>query len=167
MVVINPGSAAIAAKAGAVGFQLAQGASKTLAGYDFVGLLARIIIFYTVALVIAKIMELIIFAQSGISTAANLFGIPLPKTVPEFVRKLFSEGYRVGSVTIKWWDLIKILSVLIVLMEMFSYLQQQKAIGTKPAPTTIGVFILIISALVVVSVPDLIQMIREKQVIGR
>ena len=144
------------------GFTAAKEISIQSTGYDFVGLTTRILVFYVVALVIAKVMELIIFSTSGISTAARLFGIPLPNTVPEVIRKLFVEGYNVGNVTIKWWDLIKIISVLMVVMEMLQYMEHNKIAGTKPAPTTLGVFTLIIAALALISVPSLVQMIREK-----
>jgi competence protein ComGC len=36
----------------------------------------------------------------------------------------------------------------------------------QPAPTTQGVFILIISALLLVSVPHIAQMIKENKIIG-
>ena len=149
------------------GFGVARETVKGLTGYDFVGLISRIVVFYVVALIIAKIMELIVFSSAGLKTAAGLFGIPLPNNVPEPIRRLFVEGYDVGGIKIKWWDLIKLLSVVLVLMEMFQYMEQQKAIGVKPAPTTLGVFVMIIADLILVSVPDLYQMIKEKQVIGR
>ena len=144
------------------GFTAAKEISIQSTGYDFVGLTTRIIIFYVVSLVIAKIMELIIFSSKGISTAARLFCIPLPNTVPEVIRKLFVEGYLIGGVTIKWWDLIKIISVIMVVMEMLQFIEHNKIAGTRPAPTTLGVFTLIIAALALISVPSLIQMIREK-----
>jgi len=149
------------------GFQVASKTVESLAGYDFIGLMTRILVFYVVAIVIAKVMELIIFASAGLTTASRLFGIPLPNNVPDVIRKLFDEGYDVGGAKIKFWDLVKLLSVLLVIMEMLNFIQIEKAIGRKPAPTTLGVFVLIIAALTLISVPDLIQMIREKQVIGR
>jgi len=148
------------------GFQVVQETAKSLAGYDFIGLMTRVIVFYVVALIIAKIMELIVFASGGITTAARLFGIPIPNSVPEPIRRLFVEGYDVGGMKIKWWDLIKLVAVIMVIMEMLNFIQSQKNIGAKAAPTTLGVFILIIAALTLVSVPDLYQMIKERQVIG-
>jgi hypothetical protein len=95
-----------------------------------------------------------------------MFGIPLPSNIPEPIRKLFVEGYSIGGINLKWWDLIKLLSVLMVIMEMLQFNQSQKQLGLKPAPTTQGIFILIISALLLVSVPHFVQMIREKKIIG-
>jgi len=148
----------IAAKAG-------KEALRELAGYDFVGLLTRIVIFFVVALIIAKIFELIIFAQSGLTTAAKLFGIPLPTHAPEFIRKLFDEGYVIGSTRIKWWDLIKILAVLMVTYEMILFMQNKKAQNEKAAPTTIAIFVLIIAGLTVISFADIFQMLKERQLI--
>ncbi len=110
------------------GFQVAQETTKQLAGYDFVGLVTRIIIFYVVALIIAKVMELIVFSQAGITTAARLFGIPLPNNVPEPIRRLFVEGYDVGGMKIKWWDLIKLLAVVLVISEMQPWSVVDKAV---------------------------------------
>jgi hypothetical protein len=154
------------AKIASVGFGTAKGTVKELSGYDFIGLMSRIVIFYVVALIIAKIMETIVFSSQGLSKVASMFGIPLPSNIPEPIRKLFVEGYSIGGINLKWWDLIKLLSVLMVIMEMLQFNQSQKQLGLKPAPTTQGIFILIISALLLVSVPHFVQMIREKKIIG-
>ncbi len=138
---------------------------RVLAGYDFVGLVTRIVIFYLLALIIAKIFELMIFAGAGIRAASNVFGIPLPTHVPEVIRKLFDEGYQIGSLRIKWWDLIKILSVLLVTYEMILFMQNKKAMGEKPSPTTIGIFVLIIAGLSVISFADLYQVFKERQLV--
>lgn len=148
------------------GITATRGAVKELSGYDFVGLVSRIAIFYVVALVIAKIMELIIFSQAGLGKVASMFGIPLPSNIPEPIRKLFVEGYSIGGMTLKWWDVIKLLSVILVIMEMLQFNQSQKQLGLQPAPTTQGVFILIISALLLVSIPHIAQMIKENKIIG-
>ena len=140
---------------------------RQLAGYDFVGLLTRIVIFYVVALVIAKIFELMIFSAAGIRAASNLFGIPMPSHVPDIIRKLFDEGYQVGALRIKWWDLIKIVSVLMVTYEMILFMQNKKAMNEKPSPTTLGIFVLIISGLTVISFADLYQIYKERQLITR
>lgn len=158
-------AAKVAAKAIESGLITSGALSKSLIGYNFVDLMVKLIIFYTVALIISKIMELIIFAQSGLSTAASLFGIPLPSTVPNAVRKLFSEGYNVAGMKFKFWDLIKLLAVVLVVMEMLRYMEFQKAAGMKPEPMTVGVFVLIISAVAILSIPELYQMIKDQQVI--
>ena len=162
MVLVNPASVA-AAKT------LADQGNKILAksiGYDFIGLSSRIIVFYVVALVIAKIMELIIFSTQGISTAARLFGIPLPSTIPNSVRKLFVEGYDIGGMKIKYWDVVKIVATLMVIMEMLQYTQDMKSRGVKPLPSVLAVFVLLITANALISIPELYQMIREKNVVG-
>ncbi len=145
--------------------KVGQETLKQLAGYDFVGLLTRIVIFYVVALIIAKMFELIIFAQTGITKVANLFGIPLPTHAPEVIRKLFAEGYQVGTITVKWWDVIKILSVLLVTYEMILFMQEKKAMGLKASPTAIGIFVLIIAGLTVISFADIYQIYKERNLV--
>ena len=153
-----------AARASLEAIKGAQEVSKHFMGYDFIGLVTRLLVFYTIALVIAKIMELIVFAQGGLSKAAALFGIPMPTTVPEPVRKLFVEGYSIGGMTIKWWDLVKVISVLIVVSEWLSYESTLKANGQKSAPSTKAVFFMIIGALLLISIPQLAQMIKESKI---
>ena len=152
-----------AARASLEAIKGAQEVSKHFMGYDFIGLVTRLLVFYTIALVIAKIMELIVFAKGGISRAAALFGIPMPTTVPEPIRKLFVEGYSVGGMTIKWWDLIKIVSVLIVITEWLSYESTLKANGQKSATSTKAVFFMIIGTPLLISVPQLAQMIKKNK----
>jgi len=60
------------------GFDIASGTVQQLTGYDFVGLISRIMVFYVVALIIAKIMETIIFFSGGLNTAASLSGTQTP-----------------------------------------------------------------------------------------
>jgi len=151
------------------GIAVAQGGqtvSRHFMGYDFVGLVTRLLVFYIVALVIAKIMEIIVFAQDGIGRVTGLFGIPLPSTVPEPIRKLFVEGYVMGGMTIKWWDLIKIVSVMIVITEWLSFEADLKSTGRKSATSTKAVFFLIIGALLLISVPQLKQMMTESKITG-
>jgi len=148
----------IAAKAG-------KETLRELAGYDFVGLLTRLVIFFVIALIIAKIFEAMILGAAGLRTAANLFGIPLPSHVPDAIRKLFDEGYQIGALRIKWWDLIKIMAVLLVTYEMILFMQNKKAMNQKASPTTLGIFILIIAGLTVISFADLYQLYKERQLV--
>ena len=165
MPVINPATVALGAKVAKGGFDTARNTVSGLTGYDFVGLISRIVVFYVVALAIAKVMELIVFSSDGISKVANMFGIPLPSNIPEPIRKLFVEGYNVGGYNIKYWEFVKVASVVIVVMEFLQYNQEQKQLGLKPAPTTLGVFFLIISALALISIPQIYQMIKEKGIV--
>ncbi len=162
MVAVGPAIAV-----GIKGGKVAQATLRELAGYDFVGLVTRLVIFYLLALIIAKIFELMIFAQAGVRSVSNVFGIPLPSHVPDIIRKLFDEGYQVGTIRIKWWDLIKIMSVLLVTYEMILFMQNKKAMGQKASPTTIGIFVLIISGLTVISFADIYQIYKERQLVTR
>jgi len=71
-----------------------------------------------------------------------------------------------GGMTIKWWDLIKIVSVMIVITEWLSFEADLKSTGRKSATSTKAVFFMIIGALLLISVPQLKQMITESKITG-
>ena len=46
-------------------------------GYDFVNLVTKLVLFYSIAFLIAKYMEAVIYFQGGLSTIAGFFGIKM------------------------------------------------------------------------------------------
>ena len=141
------------------GIQVGKQVSKEIFGYDFVGLILKLVIFYGVALIIAKVMESIIFARGAFVILANTLGYNVPSAdqLPQSFKDLFSET---GIKGFKFWDIIKIVSILLVVAEFMRYLNQNKALGGKSSPMTIGIFTLIIVALGLTTVPELIQRIK-------
>lgn len=133
--------------------------SKEIFGYDFVGLLVKLFIFYSVGFVIAKVMEAIIFSRGVFTTLANLFGFQIPNSeqLPTALINLFGET---GLHGFKFWDFVKIISVLLVIAEFFQYLNTQKMTGGKPSPMTMGIFTLIIISLGLVTIPELLKRIK-------
>ena len=151
---LNP-SSAIAS----TGLQAGKQVSKEIFGYDFVGLIVKLVVFYGVALVIAKVMEAIIFARGAFVILANTLGYNIPSAdqLPQSLKDLFGEQ---GVKGFKFWDIIKIVSILLVVAEFMRYVNTNKALGAKSSPMTIGIFTLIIVALGLTTIPELIQRVK-------
>lgn len=130
--------------------------SKEMFGYDFVGLLIKLFIFYAVAFVFAKFMEGVIFTRGAFVIIANTLGFSIPNSeqLPQSLKDLFGET---GVGGFKFWDIIKIISILLVTAEFFRYVNTQKNLGGKSSPMTVGIFSLIIMALGITTVPELIK----------
>ena len=151
---LNP-SSAIAS----TGLQAGKQVSKEIFGYDFVGLIVKLVVFYGVALIIAKVMEAIIFARGAFVILANTLGYNIPSAdqLPQSFKDLFGET---GVKGFKFWDIIKIVSILLVVAEFMRYVNTNKALGAKSSPMTIGIFTLIIVALGLTTIPELIQRVK-------
>lgn len=149
-----------ALQAGNAGIQSAKGFSKELFGYDFVALITKIVIFYTFAYVFAKFMEGVIYGTNFLASfvfgAGKLFGLNLPpkEVFPKLLSDLFIDGY--GEYHIKYWDVIKSLSLALVIFEAFQYHNANKNAGAADSPFTLGLFTLIASALAITTFPELV-----------
>ena len=151
---LNPATAVAS-----TGIQAGKQVSKEIFGYDFVGLILKLVVFYGVALIIAKVMEAIIFSRGAFVILANTLGFNIPNVdqFPQSLKDLFGET---GIKGFKFWDIIKIVSILLVTAEFMRYVNTNKALGAKSSPMTIGIFTLIIVALGLTTVPELIQRVK-------
>jgi hypothetical protein len=150
---LNPASAVAT-----TGLQAGKQVSKEIFGYDFVGLIVKLFVFYAVAFVFAKFMEGVIYARGAFTIIANTLGFSIPSNeqLPQSLKDLFGEGVK----GFKFWDIIKIVSILLVTAEFFRYVNTNKALGAKTSPMTIGIFTLMILALGLTTVPELIQRVK-------
>ena len=139
--------------------KIGQTVSNDVFGYDFVGLGIKLIVYFTIAFVFAKFMEGIIFARGIWVTAASLFGFNIPNAeqVPDGLKKLFDDG--LGG--FKFWDIVKIVAILLVTAEFIRYTNTNRKLGSKSSPMTIGIFVLLIAALSITTVPELLKRIRQ------
>jgi len=140
--------------------------SREVFGYDFVGLIIKLAIYFIIAYVFAKFMEAVVFVSSDplkstvFKIIFPLLGLLLPKPTdfPKQLTDLFDGG--LGGCGLKFWDIIKILAIILVIAEVFRYMQAQKELGGKGSPLTFGVFTLIIIILGVTTVPELIERLK-------
>ena len=132
--------------------------SISITGYDFVGLALRLVFFFGFAFVIDMYFKATI---SG-GTFLNVIGLNLPSTMPQWLTDFFTVGVK----GFKYWDIIKIIAIALVVMEYFRYEQDLKRSGESPNPTTTGLFALITLGLSLITIPELIQKIKEKKIVG-
>ncbi len=138
-------------------FKSGQKLSSDAFTFDFPALIVKLTVFYLIAYAVNKIFEAIIFGQNTLFGIAKLFGVNLPSTLPEPLVNFFQEGFK----GVKYWDIVKVISILLVVMEWNNWNQTQKALRIQPSPMTQGVFFVIISALVLITIPELFQRFKE------
>ncbi len=131
--------------------------SVDLFKYDFVNLITKLVIFFVFSYIVAKIFEAIIFGQGLVVSFVALFGLKLPQSLPEPIVNFFQEGIK----GFRYWDFIKVLAILLVIMELTNWFEQQKKLGIKPSPMTLGVFTVLIGGMTLITFPELIQRVKE------
>jgi len=139
--------------------------------FDFLNLGIKLFLWFSIAIVIDKIHFVITgSAVNVVATIVNAFGYNLPtaQNEPNFFKKLFNEGYF----GLKYWDIIKILAVVLVLIEFLKWYENEKRMaelnGTKAAPNyfTVGIFAIIMALLMAFTVPDIIQKLKMRMPAG-
>ena len=125
--------------------------------YDFANLIIKLFLFFAVAFAINKIFEAIIFGQNLLWQFLQLFGINTPATLPEPIVKFMQDGFH----GIKYWDLVKIIAIILVVLEWHS-LTQRRTI----TPLTQGLFFIIASGLALFTIPELFQRLKEMQILS-
>ncbi len=136
-------------------------ATKEL-GYDFIGLTIKLFLFFAVALIFSKFMEAVVFFSSptkslGFKAITSLLGIKIPVAddFPEALTKLFDGGIS----GFKYWDIVKIIAMLLVVAEMIRYIQNQPS-RKDVSPMTIGLFLGIFGVLAITTIPELFDKLK-------
>lgn len=137
----------------------ASGISTELIGYDFIGLLVKVTFFQVVALLIAKYIEF----TAGVDNIILRIGAFFGWTPPRFPLQQVIDFYQNGWNGIMYWDLVKMASVAIVLIELNNYVESQKKLGGEPSAATVGVFLLIVGFFLMITIPEMVQRIKDAQ----
>ena len=153
----------IAAKSAKKVHDAAQQRGEELFKYDFLGLTQKLAIYFVFAYLIAKIFEGIIFGQGLLLQFAALFGLKLPQSLPEPIVNFFKDGIK----GFRYWDFVKILAVLLVVLELNNYLEQRKRLNEQPSPMTIGVFVVLLTGLTLITFPEIWTRIKELRVMSK
>jgi len=150
------GQAGLALTAAQVGKDELKAISLREYNYDFVGLVTKLVVYFTLSLLFAKFMEAVILGRGFYKTLANLFGYNIPASTefPKFLTDLFGED---GVKGFKFWDIVKIGAILMVLMEFMRYSKNNPS--TK-SPLTIGIFVVLITILGLTTLPELIKRVK-------
>ena len=150
------GQAGLALTAAQVGKDELKALSLREYNYDFVGLVTKLVVYFTLSLLFAKFMEATILGRGFYKTLATLFGYNIPASTefPKFLVDLFGED---GVKGFKFWDIVKIGAILMVLFEFMRY---SKNNPTTKSPLTIGIFVLLITILGLTTIPELIKRVK-------
>ena len=158
--------------------------SQELFGYDFVGLIIKILVIYVfswmaeiylkgriffedpdnqrrIGLGILGVGGIVINLLFEYFTKQKNEGNDLKSISNEKIRQLFGEGIPVGQFNVKYWDLINILVNLLVITEALKYFDMCKKTNQEPSPMTYGAFAVLEGALAIATLPEIISKIRQ------
>ena len=139
--------------------------SIELFSFDFANLAIKLLVWFMIAVVIDKIHFVITSAGVNVvSTIVNAFGYNLPTTQsePDFFKKLFNEGYF----GLKYWDIIKVLAIVLVLIEFMRWYETEKRLGGEPSAFTLGIFAMIMVLLSAFTIPQIITKLKMRMPAG-
>ena len=144
------------------GLKASREYSVSVLGYDFIGLISRLAIFFLTGFLINSYFQATIQGGIWLNSLAGFFGLNFPTTLPEWTTKLFTTGFH----NITFWQIVQVISVLIVVMEYMQYDRMLKEKQEKPNITTGAVFAMIGLVLSLITFPQIVQKIQEMRVIN-
>ena len=152
---------AVALMGARAGLKASKQYSVSVLGYDFVGLSMRLFLFLGVGVLVQAYFTATIAGGNWLNTVAGFFNIKFPSTLPEWLTKLFSTGYK----GIAFWQILQITAILLVVFEYMQYDRMLKEKGEKPNATSQAVFLMIALALSVMVIPETVQKIKELRIL--
>ena len=144
------------------GLKASREYSVSVLGYDFIGLISRLAIFFLTGFLINSYFQATIQGGIWLNSLAGFFGLNFPTTLPEWVTKLFTTGFH----NITFWQIIQVIAVLIVVVEYMQYDRMLKQTNEKPNVTTGAVFAMIGLGLSLITFPQIIQKVKEMRIIN-
>jgi len=144
------------------GLKASREYSVSVLGYDFIGLISRLAIFFLTGFLINSYFQATIQGGIWLNSLAGFFGLNFPTTLPEWVTKLFTTGFH----NITFWQIVQTIAVLIVVVEYMQYDRMLKQTNEKPNVTTTAVFAMIGLGLSLITFPQIIQKVKEMKIIN-
>ena len=135
--------------------------SVSVLGYDFIGLISRLAVFFITGFLINAYFQATIQGGIWLNSLAGFFGVKFPDSLPQWVTELFTIGFH----NITFWQIIQTLSVLIIIVEYMQYDRMLKEKGEKPNITTGAVFAMIGLGLSLITFPQIVQKIKEMRIL--
>lgn len=136
--------------------------SRETLGYDFPGLLMKILIYYVFAVIADAVMKSIINGEGFLNSVLILFGRKLPNIIPQQVVDFYKNGYN----GVNFWDVINGGLMALIAFEAWRYIKSNEETGGKPSYFTLGIFGMIELTLGLVLFPTLYQSIKENGVLS-
>ena len=144
------------------GLKESQKYSVSVLGYDFIGLVSRLAVFFLVSFLINSYFIATIQGGIWLNSLGSFFNLKFPATLPQWLTQLFTTGYKGFT----FWNLVTTISVLIVVIEAMQYDKMLKEKGQKPNITTLAVFSIIALGLSMITFPTIIQKLQERRIIN-
>jgi len=193
------------------GLKASREYSVSILGYDFIGLLSRLAVFYLAAFLVNSYMIATIKGGIWLNSLAGLFGSSLPQTLPQWLIDLFTVGlgskgfaisatptaqgqfnppgwdkpYDYGSIqhhqaesdyipalptaglTITFWQIVQIISIMLVVLEYFQYDRKLKEENKKPNVSTMAVFAMLGIGISLITFPTMITKFNEMRILNK
>jgi len=144
------------------GLKASREYSVSVLGYDFIGLISRLAVFFLTGFLINSYFRATISGGIWLNSLAGFFGVKFPDTLPEWTVKLFTTGYH----NITFWQIVQIIGVLIVVVEYMQYDRMLKQNNERPNITTGAVFAMIGLGLSLITFPQIITKIQEMRILN-
>jgi len=144
------------------GLKASREYSVSVLGYDFIGLISRLAIFFLTGFLINSYFQATIQGGIWLNSLAGFFGLNFPTTLPEWTTKLFTTGFH----NITFWQIVQVISVLIVVMEYMQYDRLLKQTNERPNITTGAVFAMIGLGLSLITFPQIVQKFKEMKILN-
>ena len=152
---------AVALMGARAGLKASKQYSVSVLGYDFIGLAMRLFLFLGVGVLVQAYFTATIAGGNWLNTVAGFFNIKFPSTLPEWLTKLFTNGYN----GIAFWQILQITAILLIVFEYMQYDRMLKEKGEKPNATTQAVFLMIALALSLMVIPETVQKFKEMRIL--
>ena len=154
------------------GVDVARSALAKELGYDFFGLIVKIVVYF----IVAWFLEGILKASLNLGDPTSLLhrilgsigGIPII-SLPQWVSDLITGKKFVPPVipdqpsklidTINYWTIVKGVGMFLILLEAKNYYELNESQNRKPSPITLGIFALIMILFGFITFPDIVNRI--------
>jgi len=144
------------------GLKASREYSVSVLGYDFIGLISRLAIFFITGFLINAYFQATIQGGIWLNSLAGFFGVKFPDSLPQWVTELFTIGFH----NITFWQVVQVISVLIIVVEYMQYDRMLKEKDQKPNATSSAVFLMIALGLSLVTFPQIVQKIKERRILN-
>ena len=149
--------------------KITREASVSILGYDFLGLIGRLLAFFVVAFLINSYFQSVIVGGSWLNSFAGFFNLKFPTTLPDSIVKLFTVGYK----GITFWQVVQVIAILLIIVEAMQYekmLKSNKTLeypnGQKANVSTLAVFTILALSLSLITFPQIIQKAQEMRIVN-
>jgi tellurite resistance protein TehA-like permease len=132
------------------GLKASREYSVSVLGYDFIGLISRLAIFFITGFLINAYFQASIQGGIWLNSLAGFFGVSFPTTLPEWTVKLFTTGVY----NITFWQIVQTIAVL-------------KENNNHPNTTTTAVFAMIGLGLSLITFPQIVQKFKEMRILSK